>query len=207
MLRILLVDDHGLMREGLRALLAREPDLEVAGEAADGRQAVALAASLQPDVVVMDVVMPGLSGLEATRQIVEARPATRVLGLSMHTDRTYVRGMFEAGAQGYLLKTTALAELVTAIRAVHTEHRYVSPGLASEGAAGPGADLSPREREVLKLLAEGRSSREVAAELGLAVSTVETHRRQISSKLELHSMAELTKYAIRHGITSVGGGD
>ena len=201
-MRILVVDDHGLMRDGLRALLAREPDLEVAGDAADGHEAVALAASLRPDVVLMDVCMPGLDGVEATRRIVEARPATRVLGLSMHADRTYVHGMFAAGATGYVLKSAAPKELFEAIRAVHAARRYVSPGIAG-APDGPRPALAARELEVLRLLADGKSSKEVAAELGLAVSTVETYRRQIMAKLDLHSVAELTKYALRHGLTAI----
>lgn len=213
-MRVLLVDDHALMRAGLRAVLEREADVRVVGEAADGREAVAKAVALAPDVVVMDVAMPGLNGVEATRRLRDASPGARVIGLSMHADRRYVRAMFEAGAVGYLLKDSAPVELLAALRAVAERRTYVSPAIAgavvegflrgdAAGRAPSAPELSPRERETLQLLAEGKTSKEVAASLDIAVSTVETHRRQIMAKLGLHTMAELTKYAIRHGLTSL----
>jgi DNA-binding NarL/FixJ family response regulator len=213
-MKILLVDDHQMLREGLRATLAREADFAIVGEAGDGHAAIAAARALQPDVVVMDISMPGLNGLEATRHILAESPGIKVIGLSMHSDRRYVHAAFEAGASGYLLKNGASDELVVALRAVARGQHYVSPavaGLIVEGfvagaasaAAAPPVELSSREREVLQLLAEGNTSKDVAARLGVAVSTVETHRRQISTKLNIHSIAGLTKYAIRHGLTSV----
>jgi NarL family two-component system response regulator LiaR len=214
-MKVLLVDDHQMMRDGLRATLAREPDVEVVGEAGDGHAAITAARALHPDVVVMDISMPGLNGLEATRHILAESPGIKVVALSMHSDRRYVHAAFEAGATGYLLKNSASDELVRALRAAGRGQHYVSPAIAGlivegfvagGGAPGEGAppvDLSSREREVLQLLAEGSTSKDVAARLGVAVSTVETHRRQISVKLGIHSIAGLTKYAIRHGLTSV----
>ncbi len=213
-MKILLVDDHQMMRDGLRATLAREPDIEVVGEAGDGHAAIAAAREVCPDVVVMDISMPVLNGLEATRHILAELPGTKVVALSMHSDRRYVRAAFEAGAVGYLLKNSAAEELVAALRAAARGQHYVSPAIAglivegfvsgsAPGEAAPPVELSSREREVLQLLAEGQTSKDVAARLGVAVSTVETHRRQISTKLGIHSIAGLTKYAIRHGLTSV----
>ena len=213
-MNILLVDDHQMMRDGLRAVLERESDLHVSGEAADGRRALELCASLHPDVVVMDIGMPGLNGIEATRQVAAHYPRTRVVALSMNADRRYVHAMFEAGAWGYLVKSSASEELIRAIRAVANDEKYVSPTVASAvldtfvgGARAaqrdPRSELSPREREVLQLLAEGMTSKEIAVRLDLAVSTIETHRKQIMAKLELRSVAELTKFAIRTGITTL----
>jgi len=211
--RVLLADDHQILRQGLRTLLEREPDVRVVGEATDGREAVAQAAALRPDVVVMDLSMPGLNGIEATRRIVAAQPKTKVVGLSMHADRQYVRAMFEVGAAGYLLKNSAYEELLSALRVVVGGRPFVSPAIADvvldalrvgarEAAAAP-AELTAREREVLQLLAEGHTSKEIAAQMCIALSTVETYRRHIMIKLDLHSIAELTRYAIRRGLTSV----
>ena len=213
-MNVLLVDDHQLMRAGLRALLEREPDLRVIGEASDGLQALELASKVHPDIVLMDVTMPGLNGIDATRRLCTAMPRIRVIGLSMNADRRYVHAMFEAGASGYLLKSSAADELIRAVRAVARDEKYVSPAIAGVvleafvgGAhaqpADPLSPLSSREREVLQLLAEGKTTKEIAARLGLAASTVETHRKQISTKLDVHSVAELTKLAIRAGLTSV----
>lgn len=213
-MNILLVDDHQMMRDGLRAVLERESDLHVSGEAADGRTALELCSTLHPDVVVMDIGMPGLNGIEATRQVTTHHPRTRVVALSMNADRRYVHAMFEAGAWAYLVKSSASEELIRAIRAVAHDEKYVSPTVASAVldafVVGPKAtqrdprsELSPREREVLQLLAEGMTSKEIAAKLDLAVSTIETHRKQIMAKLELRSVAELTKFAIRTGITTL----
>ena len=213
-MNILLVDDHQMMRDGLRAVLEKESDLHVSGEAADGRTALELCSTLHPDVVVMDIGMPGLNGIEATRQVTTHHPRTRVVALSMNADRRYVHAMFEAGAWAYLVKSSASDELIRAIRAVAHDEKYVSPTVASAVldtfVTGPRAqqhdprsELSPREREVLQLLAEGMTSKEIAAKLDLAVSTIETHRKQIMAKLELRSVAELTKFAIRTGITTL----
>ena len=215
-MKILLADDHRLMREGLRALLEKE-GLTVVGEAVNGREAITLARSLRPEVVVMDISMPELNGIDATRALAAELPQVRVIALSMNSDRRYVRAMFEAGAAGYLLKSAASSELVRAVRAVAQGQKYVSPAIADviiEGWVGqphaqanPPSDrtLSSREREVLQLLAEGCSSKEIATRLDLALQTVETHRRQITAKTGLRSIAELTKYAIREGLTTVGG--
>jgi DNA-binding NarL/FixJ family response regulator len=209
-MKILLADDHRMLRDGLEAVLAREPDLAVVGTASDGREAVAQALALRPDVVVMDVSMPGLNGMEATRRIVHEHPGSKVIGLSMHADRSYVQAMFEAGACGYLLKNAASHELVRALRAVADGKTYVSPGIGEVVVAGfvrgqaplAPSHLTAREREVVQLLAEGLTSKEVATRLVISVSTVETYRRQIMAKLDIHSVAELTKYAIRHGLAS-----
>jgi len=221
--RLLLCDDHRLMRDGLRAILEKA-GLEVVGEAADGRQAVQLAERLGPDIVVMDVVMPELNGIDATRAIVGRCPSVKVIGLSVSADRRYVQTLLAAGAAGYLLKSSAADELLEAVQAVASGRSYVSPGVASvlgsrasEAEAARGGltpssvppssrtqrALSAREREVLQLLAEGYSSKEIAARLQVATTTVESHRRQIMDKLRLRTIAELTKYAIREGLTSL----
>ena len=210
--RIVLADDHQLMRQGLRGLLDREPDMEVVGEADGGRSALALVAELVPSVVIMDVAMPDLNGVEATRKIVEGFPGVRVIALSMHADKRFVAGMLKAGASGYLLKDCAFAELAGAVRTVAAGQVYLSPGIAglvAEEFAGrfapdrPGSPLTGREREVLQLIAEGQATKQIAVRLGLSVKTVETHRRQMMDKLGLHSVAELTKYAIREGLTAL----
>jgi DNA-binding NarL/FixJ family response regulator len=210
--KILLADDHQMVRDGLKALLEREGLLVVA-QAATGREAVALALQFRPDVAIMDISMPELNGIDATRRLVAEIPGIKVIALSMNSDRRYVVAMFAAGASGYLLKNSASDELIRAIVTVAGGQSFISPGIASlvveglvagERPAGPtGSLLSPREREVLQLVAEGRSSKEIGVDLGIAVPTVETHRRQIMDKLELRSIAELTKYAIREGLTSV----
>lgn len=212
-MRILLVDDHKMMRDGLRAVLEKA-GLDVIGEAASGREAITLAETLRPGVVVMDISMRDLNGIDATRRILAALPGTKVIGLSMNSDRRYVVAMFKAGAVGYLLKNSASDELIQAVRTVTSDLTYVSPSIASVvvGIVTDGVhpspqtvtkELSPREREVLQVLAEGKSSKEIATELDVAVTTVETHRRQIMYKLDLHTIAELTKYAIREGLTSL----
>lgn len=212
-MNILLVDDHQMMRDGLRAVLERETDLHVVGEAADGRAALELFQALQPEVVIMDIGMPGLNGIEATRQLTAQHPRTRVVALSMNADRRYVHAMFEAGAWGYLVKSSASEELIRAIRSVTNDEKYVSPAVAStvldafvvgpKSQRDPRGELSRREREVLQLLAEGLTSKEIANKLDIAVSTIETHRKQIMAKLELRSVAELTKFAIRTGLTTL----
>ncbi|MEY2931803.1 MAG: hypothetical protein RL033_2552 [Pseudomonadota bacterium] len=220
-MKILLCDDHRMLRDGLRAILERE-GLEVVGEAANGREVLALAKQLQPDIVVMDISMPELNGIDATRLLRAELPNTKVIGLSMNSDRRYVIAMFSAGAVGYLIKSSASEELIQAVRAVAADLKYVSPTIAGSllddylarvGAPPPPASslpapltskpLSSREREVLQLLAEGYSSKDIAARLEIAATTVETHRRQIMDKLQLRTIAELTKYAIREGLTSL----
>lgn len=207
---VLLADDHAILRVGVRALLEREGDLRVIGEAGDGRTAVQLARELQPDVVVMDIGMPELNGIEATRQISQELGCA-VVALSMHGDRQFVSSMIRAGAVGYVLKEAAAVELVTAVRAAALGQRYLSAAVndlvlddyARRLDEGDEAVLSPREQEVLQLLAEGNSTRAIAERLHLSVKTVETHRSNLMGKLDLHSVAELTKYAIRRGYTSL----
>ncbi len=212
MTRVLLADDHKILRQGLRTLLEQEKDIQVVGEAENGRSSVKLAGELAPDVVIMDVAMPDLNGIDATRRIAEAEPRTRVLALSMHSDGRYVKGMLQAGARGYILKDCAAEELTHAIRTVMAGQVYVSPGVTGAivndyvrqlSAADEPATLTRREREVLQLLTEGGSTANIAAGLHLSVKTIETHRKRIMDKLGLRSIAELTKYAIREGITTV----
>ncbi len=214
MTRVLLADDHKILRQGLRTLLEQEKDIQIVGEADTGRSSVELAGELAPDVVIMDVAMPDLNGIDATRRIAKAKPRIRVLALSMHSDGRYVRGMLQAGARGYILKDCAAEELTHAIRTVMAGQVYVSPGVTGTivngyvrqlTAAGAPATLTRREREVLQLLAEGGSTANIAAGLHLSVKTIETHRKRIMDKLDLRSIAELTKYAIREGITTVDG--
>jgi two-component system, NarL family, response regulator NreC len=213
-MRILLVDDHKMMRDGLRAILEKEEGVEIVGEASNGHEAIVLALRHKPEVVVMDISMPDLNGVDATRRLVTELGRVKVIGLSMNADRRYVVAMFEAGASGYLLKNSASDELIQAVRAVASDLTYVSPAIASVVVGGfiapsvrserkSDRPLSPREREVLQLLAEGKSSKDIALRLSLAVATVETHRRQMMDKLSLRTIAELTKYAIREGLTSI----
>jgi DNA-binding NarL/FixJ family response regulator len=212
--KILLADDHRMMREGLRALLEKE-GLEVIGEAENGREAVEMTRTLRPDVVVMDISMPDLNGIDATKRISAELPGCKVVALSMNSDSRYVRAMFAAGAAGYLVKNTASSELVLAVLAVAQGQKYVDSAVAgvvidgfvgqAAAASSPGErTLSPREREVLQLLAEGNSSKDIALRLAIALPTVETHRRQIMAKTGLRTIAALTKYAIREGLTTVG---
>ena|SRR2546423_1819771 len=213
-MRILLADDHQIVREGLRGLLQQEGDMEVIGEAADGRAAVQMTHDMSPDVVVMDVGMPGLNGIEATRQIMNKEPDAKVVALSMHADRRFMGEMLKAGAKGYLLKDGAFEELANAIRSVVADKVYLSPRIADvvvddyvrrQNGVEPSAfaKLTPREREVLQLMAEGRATKEIAMDLHVSIKTIETHRRQIMEKLQIYSVAELTKYAIREGLTSL----
>ena len=213
-IRVLLADDHQIVRQGLREMLEKESDLVVVGEAAEGREALRAAHELHPNVVVMDIGMPGLNGIEAARQLANTQPEIKVIGLSIHTERQFATEMLRAGAKAYLPKEDAFEELVRAIRAVIGGRVYLSPrvaggvvddclGVDSGGRANAFAQLSPREREVLQLMAEGRATKEIAGDLSLSVKTVETHRRQIMEKLNLFSVAELTKYAIREGLTDV----
>lgn len=201
--RVLLVDDHTVVRRGLRKILESTNEIEVVGEVGDGTSAVAEVASVQPDVVVMDVGLPGQNGIEATRQIVGLAPATQVLMLSMHADEQYIQQSVAAGAKGYLLKDADDQDLVRAVLAVKRGDTYFSSALARTATAEcPPELLSRREREVLAMVCSGQTNREVAGKLGLSVSTVETHRKHIIEKLDLHSTADLVRYAIRHGIVS-----
>ncbi|MGA2624790.1 MAG: response regulator transcription factor [Bacteroidota bacterium] len=212
--RVLLADDHKIVREGLRSILENELKMSVVGQAEDGRAAVTLAKQLQPDIVIIDISMPDLNGIEATRQILADNPGGKIIALSMHSDKRYVMQMLEAGASGYLLKHCAVDELQQAIQAVMAQKIYVSPDVTGPViqdyldhlssvrlAAEP--SLTPKEREVLQLLAEGKSTKEIASILHVSVPTIETHRQHIMDKLKLYTVAELTKYAIRHGLTSL----
>jgi DNA-binding NarL/FixJ family response regulator len=210
-IRLLIADDHKLMREGLRALLSGESDIEVIGEASDGRAIVKMVEDSSPDIVLMDISMPQLNGIDATRQIEDMSGDTRVIALSMHADRLFVQGVLKAGAAGYILKDSAFDELAQAVRAVSNGQMYLSPGVAGVVVEGflktDGApvenevSLTAREREVLQLVTEGISTRDIATQLHISVKTVETHRRQLMKKLDLYTVAELTKYAIRNGLT------
>jgi DNA-binding NarL/FixJ family response regulator len=210
--RILIADDHAILRQGVQALLEHEDDMEVVGEAADGRTAVRLCEQLHPDIVLMDISMPDLNGIEATRQIVAAHPTTRVVVLSMHQDKRFVAQVLQAKAVGYLLKDCVSDELVRAMRVVASGQTYLSPAIAGtvvedylQGGsddAPSAAPLTPREREVLQLIAEGSSTKQTALELGISAKTIETHRQRIMKKLDIFSIAELTKYAIREGLTT-----
>lgn len=210
--RVLLVDDHQMMREGLRAVLDNHGAFSVVGQASSGREAIRLARLLAPDVVVMDVAMSDLNGIEATRHILTSTPGSIVVALSSHSDRRYVKAILEAGASGYVLKSCAFQHLVQALDAARKGRRYLCAEIASEivGSAlrqnEPGSVhdiLGPREREVLQLLVEGLGSSEIAERLSVSTSTIETHRRDIMRKLDAHDVAELTKYAIRDGLTSL----
>ncbi|MGD1090474.1 MAG: response regulator transcription factor [Bryobacteraceae bacterium] len=213
-IRILLADDHTVMRNGLRLLLERQPNLEVVGEAANGKEAVEFAAAEKPDVVVMDIAMPHLNGVEATRQIMNNSPHTAIAILSMHSDESYVIRSLKAGARAYLLKDSAEADLIAAIQAITEGKSFFSPAvrrilkedymhqLAEVGAEDSYELLTTREREVLQLVAEGKSNKEIANLLNLSLYTVETHRTHILQKLNLHSVPELILYAVRKGIIS-----
>jgi DNA-binding NarL/FixJ family response regulator len=213
-IRILLADDHTVMRAGLKLLLERLPEFQVVGEAGDGRQAVAMAEQLAPDVVVLDIAMPNLNGIEAARQISEKLPRTAVVILSMHSDEGYVLRALKSGARAYLLKDSAEADLITAIKAVSDGKAFFSPAISrmlvddymrqmrERGVEDSYELLTPREREILQLLAEGKSNKDVAALLNLSLYTVETHRSNILEKLNLHSVPELILYAVRKGVIS-----
>lgn len=205
--RILLADDHSVVRNGFRMILNAQEDLEVVGEASNGREAVASAAELQPDIVVMDVTMPELNGIEATRRICETVPRVRVLALSMHKDGVYVREILRAGAAGYLLKDSDEADLLSAVRAVGRGEGFLSPAIADavlsdyrKHVTNPLDLLTTREREVLQWIAEGKTNKEIAQALSLSVYTVEAHRGRIMEKLNLHSTGELVRFAVRNGI-------
>lgn len=205
--RILLADDHSVVRQGFRLILENQPDMEVVGEASNGREAVTVAEALQPDVVVMDVTMPELNGIEATRRISELAPRARVLALSMHKDSVYVREILRAGAKGYLLKDAAGNDLLAAVRAVARGEAYLSPAVSDavltdyrKHVTNPIDLLTSREREVLQMIAEGKTNKEIANSLQLSVYTVEAHRGRIMEKLNLHSTGELVRFALRNGL-------
>jgi len=212
--RIILADDHKIMREGLRALLAKQKEIEVIAEADSGRGVIELCSQLHPDVVVIDISMPDLNGIDAARQITRQAPDIKVIALSMHSDKKYVKEMLAAGASGYLLKDAAFEELGMAIATVLKNKTYLSPQITDTVVKDyvsvnvpqdsiASTALSAREREVLQLIAEGKSTRDIAAKLYVSVKTIETHRKQIMDKLGFNSIAELTKYAIREGLTTV----
>jgi len=211
-IRIVLADDHGVIRAGIRSLLERQPELRVVGEAADGREAVGAVERFHPDVVVMDLAMPNLNGMEATRQILATNPTTSVVVLSMHSDEEYVLRALKAGAKGYVLKDSTEADLISAVRAVSSGKSFFSPAVSrllvedyTRQLEGHHVEdtyelLTPREREILQLAAEGKSNKEIANLLNLSVYTVETHRRNIMEKLNLHGVPELILYAVRKGV-------
>lgn len=238
-IRVLLADDHTILREGIRILLEAEPDMDIVGEAGDGEEAVKLALELKPDIVLMDIAMPVMNGLEATRRLRAADPDIHVLILSMHEDQDYVVPILEAGASGYVLKRTAASELVSAIRAVYEGNSFLYPSVAkmliqsylrrqgeeedaaeasADGAGGgvpipggalPGREkaklLTPRELEVLRLIVDGFTNREIAEKLFISIKTVQAHRGNMMEKLGLHDRVELVKFAIRHGLATLDG--
>jgi DNA-binding NarL/FixJ family response regulator len=214
MIRILLADDHQILRDGLRSMIANEAGMSVVAEAGDGRQAVRLAKELRPDIVIMDISMPDMNGIDAARKIVRNLPGVKVLALSMHSDRRFILGMLEAGAFGYLIKDCAFNELVSAVRSVALGQIYLSPGIQGivvqsylnkepSVAYAAGGPITPREREVLQLIAEGMSNKQIGVHLGIAGKTADAHRRNIMAKLKMDNVAELTKYAIREGIVDI----
>ena len=213
-IRILLADDHKLFIDGLGSLLERWTGIEIVGAARDGLTAVQMAAKVKPDVIFMDISMPQLNGIEATRKILAENPSIQIVMLSMHADRRYVVESLRAGARGYLLKDSASEELRGVLERVSAGEIYLSNIMSREiiqdylrvaetSDSSAYSVLSPREREVLQLLSEGNSTREIAGHLSVSVKTIETHRKQVMDKLDLHSVAELTKYAIREGITQI----
>ena len=207
LITILLADDHNIVRQGLKLILGAHADLKVVGEAANGKEAVDLAQQLKPDVILMDVAMPEINGIEATKRIVQANPRARVLVLSMHKEAVYVREILRAGARGYILKDAIDTELLSAVRSVAGGDGYVSPAISgtllddhNQRSNDPADTLSVREREVLKLIAEGKTNKDVATHLNLSVYTVDSHRGKIMEKLNLHSTGELVRFALKHGL-------
>lgn len=212
--KILIADDHKIMRDGLRTLLEKQVDFQVVGEAGDGRTAAKMAQELTPDLIVMDASMPDMNGIEATRQIVSRIPGIKIIALSMHSDRQYIVEMLKAGASGYVLKDCAFDELIHAIRSVLDDVMYLSPKISDAILTEyinevpfknitAFSSITNREREVLQLIAEGNTTKEIAGLLNVSVKTVETHRQQLMNKLKIHSIAGLTKYAVREGLTSL----
>jgi DNA-binding NarL/FixJ family response regulator len=214
-IRIVLCDDHQLIREGLRSLLERQPDMSVVGEGINGLEAISLARDKKPDIMILDIGMPELNGIAATRRIIEDFKKIKILALSMHSDHHFVTEMLEAGASGYMLKDSAFTELTNAIRTIMAGGLFISPRLAGNvldafaHASKPNRkarqriELSEREKEILQMISEGKSSKEVAGNLNISIKTVETHRQHIMQKIGIHNVAALTKFAIREGITSL----
>ena len=213
-IKIVLADDHNIVREALRVLLDNESDMEVVGETADGQATLGSVQKMRPDVVIMDIAMPGLNGIETTRKIIAKVPGVKVIALSALSDRRFIFHMFKAGASGYLLKDCIFEELARAIRCVAKNQIYVSPEIADDVVRdfihqsfkkdfSVFSTLTDREREILQLLAEGKTTKQIAFLLKVSIKTIETHRLQIMEKLNIHSIAELTKYAIREGLTSL----
>ena len=213
-LRVVLADDHGILREGIRRALEDEPGIEVVGEAKDGREAVRTVLEQSPDLVIMDISMPGLNGIDASQQILKDNPDVKILILSMYSDQFYVERALKAGVSGYVLKNSVISEVVSAIRVLSKGKVYLSPDIAGilvddyvarvPEKKEPGTpSLTPREREVIQLLVEGLSSKEIAASLNLSERTVDSHRKNIMRKLDLHSLPQLTKFALREGFTSL----
>ncbi len=213
-MKVLIADDHGIVRQGLKALIAKQADIEVVGEAEDGNTAVELASRLAPDVVIMDVTMPNLNGVDAARAIVRNCPNTKVIALSMHTDKTIVREMFKAGAYGYILKSYLFDELSKSLEALKKGERYLSPHISAliqkdyaASKAGGGVrdrkSLSERERQILQLVSEGKNIKEISLMLHLSPKTTDAYRRNLMAKLGVASVADLIKYAIREGLTSL----
>lgn len=211
---VIIADDHKIIRDGLKILLNKEIDIEVVGEAENGREAVRITSEKRPDIVIMDIGMPIMNGIEATRQIVKEIPDTKIITLSMHYDKQYVKGMFASGAKSYLLKDCAGEELAIAIRTVYEGNTYISQDITNTVIEGYAdiqdvsnsrikTELTNREKEILQLLTEGLSTKQIAGELYISVKTVEAHRANIMGKLNIHNLPELTKYAIRNGFTFV----
>jgi DNA-binding NarL/FixJ family response regulator len=212
-MRIVIADDQGMVRQGLKAMIEEQPDMKVVGEAQDGWQVVELAKKLSPDIIIMDISMPNLNGVEATRQILEEKPNTKIIALSMYPHKRYVTEMLKAGASGYVLKSYLFDELVKALDAASAGKHYLSPQITdvlvdvavkklSVNEDGGLSKLTPRERQVLQLIAEGLSTKQIALRLSISPKTADANRRQIMKTLDIHSIAELTKYAIREGITT-----
>lgn len=212
-IQVLIADDHQIVREGLRSMLEKEAGIKVVGEAEEGRTTLRLARELTPDVIIMDVAMPDLNGIEATRQIVTEFPTIKVIALSMHDDRRFILNMMKAGAKGYLLKDSAFKDLAKAIRMVVANKTYLSSDIADivvkDYLAASTSDdssafflLTPREREILQLIAEGKTTNQISEHLHISIKTVETHRAQLMAKVKVKGVAELTKYAIREGLTA-----
>jgi len=213
-MNILIADDHQIVRDGLKNILHSEIDLHVIAEASNGREAIKLASQLRPDLVIIDIAMPELNGIEATKQIIREMPDVKIIALSMHSDKIFIQGMFKAGASGYLLKNCAQQELIEAIRTVEINRKYISRDISdvligdyvdslSSSKENETSELSDREREILQLIVEGHSTREVADKLFISHKTVESHRKNIMEKLNIFNLPELTKYAIRTGLISL----
>ena len=208
-IRVLLADDHAILRKGIALLIGAQPDMEVVGEAKNGREAAEVTRQLKPDVVVMDISMPELNGIEGTRQICDELPQTKVLALSMHKDSVYVREILRAGARGYLLKDSEDDDLLKAIRCIHKGQAFLSPEVSDavltdyrKHVSNPMDLLTSREHEILSMIAEGKANKEIAATLNLSVYTVESHRGSVMEKLNLHNTGDIVRFAIRNGLIS-----